>query len=142
MAVTTLQGKLIPLKISTDGGTTKKSIVCLIDSPFESDKAINREQSQCGTHTSLGDQTWGWDVTGLVNLTPTAASEVSYEDLLALHVAETQAAVFMDYPVGTGTDFYMSGNAWISRIRLENPVNGLARFTARLEGDGTMGIAI
>jgi hypothetical protein len=141
MPVTTVQGKLIPLKISTDAGVTKKSIVCLIDSPFESDKAINREQSQCGTHTAMGDQTWGWDVSGIVNLTPTGASEVSFEDLLALHVAETQVAVYMDYPVGVGTDFYISGNAWLSRIRLENPVGGLARFTARLEGDGTMDIA-
>jgi len=136
MAVTTIAGKLVPLQLSFNSGTTWKNVVCLVTSPLRSSKTTTREQTQCGPHVATGEHTWGFDVTGVVNDTPTTASEVSASDLLAAHINDVKPMVRMD----VGSSIHTEGKVVIPEFGIENPVEGLARFTARLEGDGNLDI--
>lgn len=217
MAVTTVAGKLIPLELSVDEGVTWKKVTCLITSPFRTAKEITKEVSQCSTHTAVGTNTWGYDVSGILNTTPTAASEMSAKDLLAIHVAETKPLARLAYPtvsavtgatvtaggtgyttapavtftggggsgatatsaitagavtsititsggsgyttaptvgftggggtgatatsqIGGGSDIYTGGSVLVTEFSLENPVDGLTKFSVRLEGDGLLDI--
>ncbi len=145
MPITTVQGKLLPLELSVDAGVTWKKIVCLVTSPFRSTKATTSETSQCGTHTAIGEHTWGFDVTAIFNTTPTTASELSGEDMLAMHINDVKPVVRMQLGTpGTaataGESLYISGSVYIADFGIDNPETGLTRFTARLEGDGVIDI--
>jgi hypothetical protein len=140
MAETTLQSNLVPLKISTDGGTTKKSIVCKKGFTFNHETPITEENTDCGVLIGLGSNKWSFDVEGVVNTTPTSGSEVSYEDLLGIANAQTQIDVYLDHPSGSGTDVYASGDAYITNLRFTNQVGSLHTFTATITGTGTLDI--
>lgn len=140
MAVTTLQSNLVPLKISTDTGTTKKSIVCKKSWTFNHSTSTTEEETDCGVLLGIGANKWSFDVEGVVNTTPTGASEVSAEDLLGIANAQTKFLVYLDYPSGSGTDLYASGEAYLTDFKITNSVGNLMTFTGTISGTGTLDI--
>lgn len=139
MAVTTVQSNLWPLKISTDGGTTKKAVVCKKSWTLSLNSSTSKEQSDCGSLLGLGAVEWGFDFEGVVNTSPTSGSEVSAEDLLALANNQT---LFSVYPTdaNSGADLYASGNVYLVDFKVTNQVGSLMTFSGRLEGTGSLDI--
>jgi hypothetical protein len=135
-----VQQSIVPLKISTDDGTTKKSIVCLTDGGFSFSTATTSEVSQCGTHTGKGASDWEYTVTFIVNTNP-GATEVSLGDLIALAGAKTDFLVYDQHP-SDGTDWYLSGTVFISALSHTLGAEGLIKATATLKGVGTLDIAV
>ncbi len=102
MATTTLNGNDIPLKISTDAGTTYKSVVCATTSGIEITRDISEKETKCGLLSTVGNAKWSANVEGVVNTTP-AGTEVSYEDLLGIIVNNTATLIKVESPVAAGT---------------------------------------
>jgi hypothetical protein len=136
-----VQQSIVPLKISTDAGTTKKSIVCLQEAGFSFTTATTEEVSQCGTHTGKGASSWEYTTTIIVNTAPTAETEVSYADLLALAVAKTDFLVYDQHP-SDGSDWYQSGTVFISNLTKTGGAEGLVKASMTLKGSGTLDIAV
>lgn len=141
MAAQNLQSNLVPFKISTDGGTTKKSLTCLVSASFTGTTPSTEEQTQCGTFTGLGQNAWEFTFDAVVNITPTGASEVSWEDILGLWHNQTEFQVTQEYPVGAGTDFFLQGDAYLTQIGNNVAVGSSMKFTGTIKGNGTLDIA-
>jgi len=135
-----VQARVIPLRISTDGGTTKKILVCLQESGFSASTATTEEISQCGTHAGVGGNTWEYTATIIINTTPGATTEVSYEDLLALWNAQTQFLVYDNHPTD-GTAWYQSGTVLITSLSKTGGAEGLVKASVTLKGVGNLDIA-
>lgn len=140
MPVTTLQSNLVPIKISVDAGVTKKAIVCKKSWSFNGTTATNEDETDCGIHVGLGANKWGFPFEGVVNTTPTGASEVSAEDLLGIWNAQTLFLVYIDYPAAAGTDLYLSGSAYITEFNIVNQVGSLLIFSGRITGTGALDV--
>lgn len=140
MPVTNLQSILVPLKISTDAGATKQSIQCKKSWTFNHETSISEEATDCGVLIGLGPNKWGFELEGVVNTTPTAATEISAEGLLAIASAQTLFLVYLDYPAAAGTDLYATGTAYLTNLKISNTVGSLMNFTATLSGTGVLDI--
>lgn len=140
MATTTLQSNLVPLKISSDGGTTYKSIVCKKSWTFNHSTSTTKEETDCGVLLGIGANEWGFDIEGVVNTTPTGGSEVSAEDLMSLASAQTALKVKLDYPASAGTDLYAVGDCYLTSFKITNSVGSLMTFSGTLSGTGTLDI--
>lgn len=140
MAITYVQGKLAVIKISVDAGVTKKNITCNQTWEFNGTTPVNKESSDCGTATGLGSNEWSIPFSGLVNITPTGASEVSYEDLLGIWNAQTLFQVYLPYPDPAGTDWYMSGDVYLTELTLTKATEELMKFSGTLTGSSALDI--
>lgn len=140
MATTTLNGNDIPLKISTDAGTTYKSVVCATTSGIEITRDIVQKPTKCGDLTTVGNAKWSANVEGVVNTTPTALTEVSYEDLLGIIVNNTATLIKVESPVAAGTDFYIQGTVIMTGLNLSMPSGDFVEFTCTLTGSGVIDI--
>jgi hypothetical protein len=141
MAASNLQSNLVPLKVSSDDGTTYKTLTCLTSANFSGTTPTTEEQTQCGTFTGLGSNAWEWSVEAIVNLTPTGASEVSYEECLGFWHNQTEILVKQEYPVSAGTDFYKQGACYITSIGNTVQVGNSMTFSLTLKGNGALDIA-
>ena len=139
MATTTLNGNDIPLKISTDAGTTYKSVVCATTSGIEITRDISQKPTKCGDLTTVGNVKWTANVEGVVNITP-AVTEVSYEDLLGIIVNNTATLIKVESPVAAGTDFYIQGTVIMTGLNLSMPSGDFVEFTCTLTGSGIIDI--
>ncbi len=139
MATTTLNGNDIPLKISTDGGTTYKSVVCATTSGIEMTRNISEKETKCGKLSTVGNLTWSANVEGVVNTTP-AGTEISYEDLLGIIVNNTATLIKIESPVAAGTDFYIQGTVIMTGLNLSMPSGDFVEFTCTLTGSGVVDI--
>ncbi len=137
MATTTLNGNDIPLKISTDAGTTYKSVVCATTSGIEITRDISEKETKCGLLSTVGNPKWTANVEGVVNTTPTALTEVSYEDLLSIIINNTSTLCKVESPVAAGTDFYLQGTVIMTGLNLSMPSGDFVEFTCTLTGSGT-----
>lgn len=140
MPITTLQSNLVPLKFSNDAGVTYKSLVCQKGATFALDSPVTREETYCGSHVGLGAVTWGFDFDGVVNITPTGASEVSYEDLLGFASAQTLLYIKEEYPGSAGTDFYHQGTGYITNLQKVGQQGSLITFSGRFEGTSALDV--
>lgn len=133
MATNAKQSELVPLEISSDGGTTWKVLVCRRSSTFNHDTAINEEATDCGTATSPGNNTFGWDFDGVANTSPTSGSQVSWKDLLALATAKTK--IKARNMAGTlGAEWYQAGDVYISSLRQTYATGTSVGFSGTFRG--------
>lgn len=142
MAVTTVQGSAVPFTISTDSGSTYKTLVCNKAWGFTGDTSIQEDESDCGRHVGLGAKKWSFSIEGLANTTP-GGSETSMEDLLSLWANATSFLIKVQYPTsGTpGSDFYIQGAAYLTNFQINKQTNSLISFTGTITGDGNVDIS-
>lgn len=140
MAHTYLQSISALLKVSIDAGVTYKTIVCLSSWNFNGTTAVNREETQCGVLVGLGANEWGFDVDAVVDLTPTGASEVSWEDLLGMWNAQTLLLIRSAQPDPAGTDWYLQGSAYITNVTLTAQVGNNVKFNMTVSGSGALDV--
>jgi hypothetical protein len=143
MAAQNVQSSSVPLLISSDAGTTKKTLTCLVSWNFSGSTTTTEEETFCGTFTGMGANKWETSFDGIVNITPTGASELSLEDMLALWHNQTEVQVTIQYPTsGTpGTDMFLQGDAYISAFGIQGQSGSSLKFSGTLKGNGALDIA-
>lgn len=141
MAVTTLQGSSVPFTISTDAGTTYRTLVCNKAWGFTGDTTVNEDESDCGRHVGLGTTKASFSIEGLYNTTP-ASGEISGEELLGLWANKTSFLIKAQYPTsGTpGTDLYLQGSAYLTNYQVTKATNSLISFTGTILIDGNVDV--
>lgn len=141
MAVTTVQGSSVPFAISTDSGTTYRTLVCNKAWGFTGDTTVNEDESDCGRHVGLGTTKAEFSIEGLYNTTP-ASTEISGEELLSLWANKTAFLIKVQYPTsGTpGGDLYLQGSAYLTNYQVNKATNSLISFTGTILIDGNIDI--
>lgn len=136
-----IAGSGITLEISTDTGTTWKTLICEITNSINLNRDTNTSPlTKCDTAsaaqelTMLG-YTWGFDFEALTDTAP-SGTQVTYADLLTLFVNGTS---FLVRRTVTG-EFYESGTAYITTLSSAAPVDGFHNFTGTMSGSGALDI--
>lgn len=132
---TTLQGKLVPMAISTDG-ITYKNVVCKKVTNLNVDSAVNTEDTDCGPMVSLGSVNWTFDFEGVLNLTPDGATQMSANDILTLVNDQTQVYIKILY----SPSIYRQGTGYLSNYTEKYDTNTLVSFTCKFTGQGVLDI--
>lgn len=142
MAVTTVQGSTVPFSISTDSGSTYRTLVCNKAWGFTGDTTVNEDESDCGRHVGIGTAKASFSIEGLYNTTPTS-TEISGEELLSLWANKTSFAIKVQYPTsGTpGGDLYIQGSAYLTNYQVNKATNSLISFTGTILIDGNVDIS-
>ena len=93
---------------------------------------ITTRNSQGFKEILPGVRSWGITVAGLV----------AYDDaagFMTLLQGPINKAVFsVKFTTGIATDFFLSGNAYVTTISQTAPDNGVSKFTSSLEGTGAL----
>lgn len=137
MAVETLKSNEVGVYISTDGGTTKKEIVCGTDITIDSSKNITRKKHKCGSAAAVSEPEYTISFGGVANLTPTIASEVSAQELAVLDADTTAITVIVQHRTDP-TKYYRSGLGYISSYTENLPLDDTMDFDIEFAVDGAM----
>jgi hypothetical protein len=141
MATNELKSTLVPLEFSEDDGTTWLTVVCRKTSDFNVDVNITEEETDCGTIVAPGTVKWGGNVEGVLNTAPTA-TQASWKKLLTWATSGTKILYRQQSPgTGTpGTDFYQSGECYISNLKQNYATANNIVFSATFKGNGALDI--
>jgi hypothetical protein len=143
MAVTTIQGSAVPFAISTDAGTTYKTVVCNKAWGLTVDTTVNEDESDCGRHVGLGTVKASFSIDGLYNTTP-SSTEISGEELLSLATNKTSFLFKTQYPTSgsPGADLYAQGSAYLTNYQITKSTNSLIGFSGTILVDGNLDITV
>lgn len=133
---TTIQGKLVPVMISTDG-INYKNVVCKKVGNLNLDSPVNKEDTDCGSFSGLGAVNWTIDIEGLLNTTPNTATELSANEML--NFANNQTLVYIK--ILYAPYILRSGQGYISNYKETFETNALVGFTATFTNNGALATA-
>jgi hypothetical protein len=139
-----VQGKLITLEISTDAGVTWKKLICEISSGSDMTRETNKSPlTKCDTATAAQEitplgYTHAYPLEALLDDSPTT-SQVTYTDLLTLFINATKFKVRRQYD-NIGSEFYVSADAYLTRLSETSPVDGFIGFSGEITGSGALDI--
>ena len=125
------QGELVLAEISADSGTTWLKLVCLIKQGFESTRQVNKTMTQCGQQVGLGSLDNTVPLEGAVNTNPTSGY-ASYENMQSW--LKNGTALMFRQIMDNG--LYNGINAYLTDLKLDLPVDDIAKFTGTLTGFG------
>lgn len=125
---TTLQSNLVPFAISEDD-VTYKNVLCKKAWNFQGTTAVTEEESDCGVHAGLGSNKATVQLDIILNTTPNTATEVSGKVMAAYWEAQTLLYLRLFYPVSTGADLYVKGQAYITSYNIINQVGSLINIS-------------
>lgn len=131
---TTVQGKSIPLAISTDG-ITYKNLVCSTAHGLTIDVPVNTEQSDCGSHSSLGNPVGTATFSGLLNTTPNGATEAGHDEV-AMYCNQGTKVYIKCQP---GAKIF-TGYGWINNFNSTKATESLYAYDMSFQVDGTWSI--
>lgn len=133
---TTIQSNQVPLTISTDGGVTAKNVVCKRAWNLNLTTSVNSEETDCGIEKGLGATDWTMDFEGVVNTTPNSPTEMSAAEIAQLALGQTLVTIATQTGNGLGSNFYVTGNGYITDFAVQNSVGNLLAFTFTFNGVG------
>jgi TP901-1 family phage major tail protein len=138
-----IQGKDDVLMLSSDSGTTWKTLVCETSHTFNFTRNSTTTATKCDSGTSarsLGAYEWSFQSSVVVKTDP-GATEISFEDLLSLSVAGTGVLIRSANPNPAGTNFYISGTVYITDLSKTAETDGLVSADVTFSGDGALDIS-
>lgn len=139
-----IKGQLVKTEISSDGGTTWKELICEQSSGAEMTRETQTAPfTKCDTATAAQEITplgynWNFPFEALVD-DAAAATQMTYPDLLTLFVNGTSVTVRRQYD-NTGSIFYVSGTAYLTRLSESSPADGFVSCTGTFSGSGALDI--
>lgn len=140
---TTLQSRLIPMALSTDG-ITYRNVVCKRTMNFTGSTPTNQEDTDCDTFTALGSNTWSFDFEGVFNLTPDS-NQYSAKEILDFWNNQTVLYVKVQYPTSggsTGTNLYLQGQGYLTGTGISTQTGNLVAFTFTFSGNGALDTSV
>ena len=130
---TTLQGKLVPMAIGTDG-STYKNVVCKKTLNLKIDSSVNTEETDCGPLVSLGTVNWSFDWEGIYNTAYAGATEMSANQIFDFVNAQTLVYV----KVLHSSDILITGSGYLSSFSEKFDAVGLVSYSCTFTGQGTL----
>jgi hypothetical protein len=139
-----VRGKLVPLDISTDGGTTWKVLICLLSNDLHVTRAvIEAPPSKCDSDTAAtqkapGVLSWDMPFSALLDDTP-LSTQLTASDILTLATNGTIVKARQQYD-NTGSELYAVGDVLITDLTITNPAEGYTGFSGTFLGSGPIDI--
>lgn len=135
-----IQGELAPLYISSDGGITWKTLVCLetYDVPLQT--TVNQTETNCGVAVGLGAIKFNPKGSAVCEASP-LTSQVTYKDMLGWQVNKTLVMFKSEYPGSGGQygqNFALSGTCYVTDTDVTLQTGQVIKFTFTLTGTGTV----
>lgn len=135
-----IQGELAPIQLSSDGGITWKTLVCLETSNVPLATTVNEVETNCGVAVGLGAIKFNPAGSAVAEAIPTS-NQVTYKDLLGWQVAKTLIMFKVEYP-GSGGQYGMnlalSGTCYVTSTDVTLETGKVITFTYTLTGTGTV----
>ena len=130
MAISYPSGAAI-LKLNTNVVLCNNSVT--LDSSLD-EQAVNCEATGTTNITTPGNHNWGISTSGVWRiLTGTdITGQVTYDTLMALHLAKTEVDVEIS-PPGATVGVKYTGKAWIQSLQLSAKTNAVAEFSMTLK---------
>ena len=136
---TFVQANQVPFAISTDGGETFKTLVCKQQGSLSTSSSSNIEESDCGAAVGLGTFQWSVDFSGLANVTPDTATEMSAKELLT--IAQSQTKINIKWLTGDGSsdsNLYREGAGYITSYGETYNTGSKVGFSITVQGEGAL----
>jgi hypothetical protein len=130
-----IQGKLIILNISTDGGTTKKVLICLEDLSVNRSSATSKRETRCGVRVGISPQETTISGTFVWDDSPTG-SQVSGLDMQGWSQGNTLLYVEAAHET-TPAEYFIAGNAYLTEFSDSAPTNDVLSSTFTFDFTGT-----
>lgn len=131
---TPIQGGSVLQYISTNGGTTFKTLVCLTDNGFSGAKSSSTVDTKCGAFTATGSPDITFTGTGLVDVDP-SIEEMSFNDLKALF---SSGADFIIVEKNVNNSMFIGGNGVLTNLSDSNTQGSYSTFTYTIKINGTL----
>lgn len=136
-----IQSVSVPLELSSDGGITWKTVVCLTDWTLDLtvDNTVN--QSFCGVDVGVSFPTFNGSVNAICETAP-ITNQLTYKTLAGWVNNLTKISFRIQSP-GTGTignDFYHEGDCYITKLELKAQVKDTIKFSFDFIGTGVLDI--
>lgn len=135
-----IQGELAPIMVSSDGGITWKTIVCLETANIPLATTVNEVETNCGVGVGLGAIKFNPAGSAVCEATPTSA-QVTYKDMVQWQVNKTLIMFKVEYPGSGGTygqNLALSGTCYVTATDVTTQTGQLIKFTFTLTGTGTV----
>jgi len=136
--MTTVQGELAPLYLSSDDGVTWKTLVCLETYKVPLDTTVNEDETNCGVAVGLGAIKFKPSGSAVMEAAPDN-SMVTYKDMVGWQVAKTRLMFKTEYPGSGGTygqNIALSGFCRVTSTSLTSQVGQVIKFDFTLNGEG------
>lgn len=138
IAMVPVQGEDILLEVSDDNGENYYTLVCLIKQGWETTRNVNKTQTQCGTAIGKGILDNSIPVEGAVNVVEdVVGTYASYKKMQSWINDFTPLLVRQLAPTADGASFTNRTGAYLTDLKLDLPVNDIAKFSGTLMGFGT-----
>lgn len=140
-----IAGKLVTLQVSTDNGTTYKTLICETSSGINMTRETTTSPlTKCDSATVSPDLTTlaagaTFPFDALVDDSP-LTTQVTYGDLLTIFANATKVKLKREYPAGTGTKFYTSADAYLTSLSEASTADGFTSFTGEFSMTGSLDI--
>lgn len=138
--LTYLAGRTFNLTLSANAGTDVYTLVCLMKQGVTRERAVNKQDTQCGIAKAFGAVDRTMTVEAVNNLTPDALAsnvgEASYKLIAQWFEANTVLQVTRKSPTD-GSLIFMQSNARIQKLDDAADVAGNQTFSFTLEFEGT-----
>jgi len=136
----TVQGELAPLLISSDGGATFKTLVCLETYDLKLTTTVNQVETSCGIATGLGAIKFVASGSAVMEAEPDS-SMVTMKDMTNWQLNKTLLKLKTEYP-GSGGQYgqniALSGDCYVTDMGDTFQVGQVIKFTFTLTGNGTV----
>lgn len=140
-----IKGNLVVLEISSDGGTTWKSLICEISSGVDMTRETNTSPlTKCDSTSAAQELTplgysMRYPFDALVDTAPTV-NQLTYAELLAIFYNATLVKLRRQYD-NTGAEFFVSSDAYLTSLSEASPADGFVGFSGEFASSGALDIA-
>jgi predicted secreted protein len=136
-----IQGNDVNVEISTDNGTTFKTLICETRSGVSIQRETSSTQTKCNAGVAqlgIGALSWSLSFDAVADTDP-SASQVTYADMLTLITAGTKVVGRIQYNT-SGTEFYHKGDVYVTDLTLDAATGETVQFSGTLSGTGALDV--
>lgn len=128
-----LQGKDVTIQVSTDSGTTYKTLICLETLTVDMSSDVNERTTRCGTKVGVSEPKATMTGTFVWDDAPSTA-QVSGADMLTWKNNNTQVLVKAVHT--TPSKLYIQASSYLTSLSLDAPSDDVlsGNFTFNLTG--------
>jgi hypothetical protein len=146
MSAVNVQGTGVVFTISTDSGSTWKTLVCEKTQSIDYSANVNSESTKCAEFASVDDATFKISGSGVCNATPTS-SEVSTNAINGYLKAKTSVMFKVQNPVDSantvtaGAAFFYSGSGYFTSIKINSNDGEIVKFDYSFQASGDIDVS-
>lgn len=139
-----IPGQDVLLQVSTDTGTTWKSIICLTtNSVNKTRETTTAAFTKCDVATAAREITplgYTWEMTFDAQIDDSPLStQITYQDLNTLFLNATPVLVRQQFDA-TGDEFFDLGTAYLTSLTSDRPADNFVTFSGTFSGSGAIDI--